>query len=103
MTPCNTYLYYTTAMALTVRLNAKVERALDALAKERRQTRSDIVREALEQYTASSSRRRPDQSAHQAWRDVIGIVDSGGHHPSATTGERFTALVRQKARARRPR
>jgi Arc/MetJ-type ribon-helix-helix transcriptional regulator len=90
-------------MALTVRLNAKLERAVNALAKERRQTRSDIVREALEQYTASNSYNARGQSTHLAWRDVIGIVDSGGHDPSATTGDRFAALVRQKARARRPR
>ena len=42
-------------MPLTVRLNARTERALDALARSRRQTQSDVVREALEQFTASNS------------------------------------------------
>lgn len=37
-------------MPLTVRLSPTTERALNALAKRRRQSRSDIVREALAHY-----------------------------------------------------
>jgi hypothetical protein len=90
-------------MALNVRLPAKTERALNALARRRRQTRSDVVREAIEQFAASgesaSNRRRPVD----AWADVIGIVDLSQRPTGQTTGERFTEIVRQKARARRPR
>ena len=90
-------------MALTVRLPPKTERALNGLARRRRQTRSDVVREAIEQYAASdvseSNRSRP----FDAWADVIGIVDLSERPKGQTTGERFTEIVRQKARARRPR
>jgi predicted nucleic acid-binding protein len=35
-------------MSMTVRLSARTERAVNALARRRRQTRSDVVRDALE-------------------------------------------------------
>ena len=76
---------------------------MNGLARRRQQTRSDVVREAIEQYAASdvseSNRSRP----LDAWSDVIGIVDLGERQTGQTTGERFTEMVRQKARARRPR
>lgn len=90
-------------MALTVRLSPATERALDEFVRRRRQTRSDVVREAIEHYTTSNAKSSPDDSALAAWVDVIGIVDSGTRQSGKTTGERFTELVRRKAHARRPR
>ena len=90
-------------MPLTVRLTAKTERALDAMARRRRQTRSDVVREAIERYTAGSDGDTADRHPYHQWADVIGIVRIGGRDPQKTTGERFTDLVKQKARARRSR
>jgi hypothetical protein len=109
-------------MPMNVRLSASTERAVNALARRRRQTRSDLVRDALEHYTATNggdaSRGRP----YDAWLDVIGVVSSVGKTSVGkasvevraggttstrgrrrTTGEQFTAIVRKKARARRPR
>ena len=45
-------------MPLTVRLSAKTKRALNALAKRRRLSRSDVVREAIERYEAGQAARR---------------------------------------------
>ena len=90
-------------MALTVRLSPATERVLDELVRRRRQTRSDVVREAIEHYTTSSATSSPDDSAFPSWADVIGVVDSGTRPSRKTTGERFTELVRRKAHARRPR
>ena len=104
-------------MPMNVRLSASTERAVNALARRRRQTRSDVVRDALEHYTATNggdaSRGRP----YDAWLDVIGVVSAGKtsvgkvsvdvrtatRDRTRTTGEQFTAIVREKARARRPR
>jgi Arc/MetJ-type ribon-helix-helix transcriptional regulator len=105
-------------MPVNVRLSASTERAVNALARRRRQTRSDVVRDALEHYTATNGgdirRGRP----YDAWLDVIGVVSTAGKTSvgkasvevrtpartrGRTTGERFTAIVREKARARRPR
>jgi hypothetical protein len=41
-------------MPMTVRLSARTERAVNALARRRGQTRSDVVRDALEHYTATN-------------------------------------------------
>lgn len=86
-------------MPLTVRLTAKTERALDAMARRRRQTRSDVVREAIERYTAGSDGETRDRGPFHQWADVIGIVRIGARDPQKTTGERFTDLVKRKARA----
>lgn len=91
-------------MSLTVRLSPTTERALTALARRRRQTRSDVVREAIEHYTsaagdADAGERRP----FHLWADVVGVVRTGGRSPEKATGELFTELVARKARARRSR
>ncbi|PYR18634.1 MAG: hypothetical protein DMF94_19165 [Acidobacteria bacterium] len=98
----NTYLYYgECAMPMTVRLSARTERAVNALARRRRQTRSDVVRDALDHYTASNGAAAGRGRPYHAWLDVIGVVSSGAGDRSRTTGELFTAFVREKARARR--
>jgi hypothetical protein len=90
-------------MPLNVRLNPKTERLLNALAKRRRQTRSDVVREAIERFGAAEEPARTTQTVYDQWVDVIGSVRLGARDPHRTTGELFTELVRQKARARRSR
>ena len=89
-------------MALTVRLSPKNEQALNALAKRRQLSRSDVVREAIARYEASDGGDETGQRPYDAWLDVIGIVRLGAREPDRTTGEQFTALVR-RARKRRAR
>lgn len=88
-------------MPLTVRLDPGTERRLEQLARRTRQTRSDIVREALERYAAEQATATGDGSAQAAWADVIGIVASNGRDDHRNTGERFTEVARRKARDRR--
>jgi predicted DNA-binding protein len=91
-------------MLLTVRLTPKTERALNALARRRRQTRSDVVREAIEHYTsATTDNDMQDGRPYHLWVDVIGAVRIGKRNPQKTTGELFTDVVVRKARARRSR
>ena len=90
-------------MPITVRLSPKTERTLNALAKRRRQTRSDVVREAIEQFGVESESAGGEPSAYDAWADVIGIGRFAARDPKKTTGEQFTEIVREKARARRAR
>ena len=91
-------------MPLTVRLSPRTERALNILTKRHRQSRSDIVREALAHYEATTADAgvgapRP----YDAWLDVIGVIDVGARHRGRTTGEQLTDILREKARARRAR
>ena len=89
-------------MALTVRLGPRTERALNALAKRKRLSRSDVVREALIRYGAEDGA-DVGTDVHAAWLDVIGIVNLGVRDPARTTGDQFTALLRKRSRARRTR
>jgi predicted transcriptional regulator len=57
-------------MALTVRLGPKTERALNALARRKRLSRSDIVREALLRYGAEEGM-DVGGDVYAAWQDVI--------------------------------
>ena len=88
-------------MALTVRLRPQTERALNALARRKRLSRSDVVREAIERYGADEGPARDD--VHAAWVDVLGIVDLGARDAARTTGEQFTDILRGRSRARRAR
>jgi hypothetical protein len=87
---------------LTVRLNPGTERALNALAKRRRLSRSDVVREAIAQYARSSLEKAPD-SPYDDWLDVIGVVNLGVRDPERTTGQQFTDTIRPRARKPRAR
>ncbi len=89
-------------MALTVRLGPKTERALNALAKRKRLSRSDVVREALIRYGAEEGAAE-GSSAYDAWMDVIGVVNLGVRDPARTTGDQFAAILKKRPGARRPR
>lgn len=90
-------------MALTVRLNPRTERTLNTLAKQRRLSRSDVVREALARYGADDDGGDAAARPYDAWLDVIGVVSLGARNSARTTGEQFTTIVRQQARTRRAR
>lgn len=89
-------------MLLTVRLSPKTERTLKALAKRRRLSRSDVVREALTRYDARD-RSGEAGGPFDAWLDVVGVVSLGVRDPTRTTGEQLTATLRRQARTRRAR
>ena len=90
-------------MPLSVRLDADTERVLGRLAKKRKQTKSEIVRDAIgllarQEQGVDGTQRPYDRIAH-----LIGCVDSGGARLSERTGEKFTALLRARERERRSR
>jgi len=85
---------------LTVRLSPKSERALNALAKRRRLSRSDVVRDALTRYEADDGSGKPGSRPYDAWLDVIGAVSLGVRDPARTTGQQLTAILRHQVRAR---
>ena len=89
-------------MALTVRLGPKTERTLNALARRKKLSRSDVVREALIRYGAEEGAAE-GANAYAAWMDVIGVVNLGVRDPARTTGDQFTAILKKRSRARRTR
>ncbi|HEX5473929.1 MAG TPA: CopG family transcriptional regulator [Vicinamibacterales bacterium] len=89
-------------MALTVRLWPEAERALNAAAKRRGLSRSDVVREALAQYVAGEPA-DPHTRPYDAWVDVIGVVNVGVRDTGRTTGEQFAAELRARSGKQRAR
>jgi predicted transcriptional regulator len=89
---------------LSVRLDSKTENVVKRLARERNQTRSHVIREAIaafERDQTTESRSAP--GPWEALAHLVGVADSGGQRLSERTGDRFTVLLRTKARARRTR
>jgi hypothetical protein len=76
---------------------------LNVVAKRRRLSRSDVVREAVAQYGTNEGIADAASGPYGAWVDVIGTVNPGVRQPNQTTGEQFTAILRGRGRARRPR
>ena len=80
-------------MALSVRLDAKTESLIGRLARRRRQSKSEVIRDAIgvlaKQEEKDTKKKR--------------CVDSGGANLSRNTGEKFSKLLREKANARRSR
>ena len=66
-------------------------------------SRSDVVREALTRYEAEEGSGKATGRSYDAWLDVIGVVNLGVRDPARTTGEQFSAMLRQQARTRRAR
>lgn len=84
----------------TVRLDPKLESTLERLAKRRGQTKSDIIRDAIERLAAQEARDEP--SALDRLRPFVGVADSGGQNLSRDTGRKFREILEAKRRAGNP-
>jgi hypothetical protein len=90
-------------MSLTVRLTPQAERTLNALARRRQLSRSDVIREALARYDTWDADENVGGRPYEAWLDVIGVIDLGVRDVERTTGEQLSAMLRRQAHARRAR
>ncbi len=88
-------------MALSVRLEAKTESLIGRLARRRRQTKSEVIRDAIgvlaKQEEKGTGKKRPyDLVAH-----LIGCVKGGPRNLSIDTGRKFHDMLVERARKRR--
>ena len=88
-------------MPLSVRLDASTEQLVERLARKRRQTKSEVVRDAIgmlaQQEKGSNEKKRPyDLIAH-----LIGCVRGGPPDLSVRTGEKFKQLLIGRRKRRR--
>jgi len=93
-------------MPTSVRLDARTQGLIRRLAKRRGQTKSELIRtaiDALAREAAEAEARTSGLSAYDRVMHVIGIADSGGARLSERTGERFRELLTKQARGRRSR
>ena len=93
-------------MPTSIRLDPAAERLLRRLAKRRAQTKSEVIRaaiEALARETEGDPAGRGRASAFDRVAHVVGVADSGGAGLSEDTGAKLRALLAARARASRPR
>jgi Arc/MetJ-type ribon-helix-helix transcriptional regulator len=88
-------------MTLSVRLDAKTQSLLGRLARRRRQSKSEVIRDAIgvlaEQEEKGGEKKRPyDLVAH-----LIGCVKGGPRNLSVDSGRKFHDMLVERARKRR--
>ena len=88
-------------MSLSVRLDSKTESLLGRLARKRRQTKSEVIRDAIgvlaKQEENDGAKMRPyDLVAH-----LIGCVKGGPRDLSVGSGEKFRKMLVERSRHRR--
>jgi len=89
-------------MTITVRLPRAKEAALARLAKTKGQTKSNVVRHAIDLILQGETAGATPKGPYEAMAHLIGCADSGGTEVlSESTGRRFAALMKERARARR--
>jgi Arc/MetJ-type ribon-helix-helix transcriptional regulator len=88
-------------MPVSVRLDAKTESLIGRLARKRRQTKSEVIRDAIgvlaDQEDKGAKKKRPyDLVAH-----LIGCVKGGPRNLSVEAGKKFHDMLIERARKRR--
>jgi len=78
------------ATPVTVRLGRDTRRRIARIARRKRVSASEIIREALEVYV---ERYDAAVSPYEAVADLIGVVHGGNPQRSAQTGRQFTELL----------
>jgi hypothetical protein len=78
-------------MPLSLRLNTETERALDRIAQRKGQTKSEVVRQAIEELVV-----RERLTPYERIEDLIGSVTGGPDDLSEDTGRRLRSLLEAK-------
>jgi hypothetical protein len=79
------------ASPLTLRLDAKTRQRLERIARRKRLSTSEVVRQAIE---AWADRQEPITSPYEVVADLLGIVHGGKADRSEQTGRRFARLLK---------
>ena len=80
-------------MPTSVRLDTKTERMVERLARQRGQTRSQVIREAIALAASSETHRPNPNRPYEAMKHLIGIAHGGPPNLSERTGEKFTRML----------
>ena len=85
---------------LNVRLDDETHRSVVRIARARRRSKSEIVRQAIAEYAKGQE---PGRTAYDTWKDVIGIAKGLPSDLSQRAGERFTEMLLEERRRKRAR
>lgn len=78
---------------LAVRLDSQSEAVLEKLVRETGHTKSELVREALTDFSRRKSGVKSGRRPYDLMKDGIGIWRSGGLNLSENTGDRFYEML----------
>lgn len=85
------------ASPLTLRLDPKTRQRIARLARRKRLSTSEVIRQAIAAWADSQE---PVASPYEAIKDLIGVVHGGNPHRSEQTGVRFAALLKRRSKRR---
>jgi Ribbon-helix-helix protein, copG family len=85
-------------MATSIRLTAKLEHLVARLARQRGQSKSDIIRAALIAFANGDRRQSHPLAPYAAMKHLLGCASGGPPDLSVKTGEKFRSLLRGKPR-----
>jgi hypothetical protein len=85
-------------MPTSVRLDVSTEQKLERLARQRKTSKSAILREAVDALARRSRAGEDAGSVFSRVQDLIGCVRGGPRNLSTRTGEKFRRLLEQKRR-----
>lgn len=81
------------ASPLTLRLDEKTRRQIARIARRKRLSTSEVVRQAIE---AWAERQEPLAAPFELASDLLGVVRGGKATRSAQTGRRFAKLLKER-------
>ena len=81
------------ASPMTLRLDKATRQRIARIARRRRVSASDVVREAIEAWVV---RQESQASPYQVMADLIGVVHGGTPGRSTDTGRRFKDLLHRR-------
>jgi Arc/MetJ-type ribon-helix-helix transcriptional regulator len=82
---------------LTLRLDKETRRRITRIARRKRLSVSEVVRQAIEGW---ADHQEPLTSPFEAMQDLLGVVRGGNRKRSEQTGRRFAKLLKRR-RSRR--
>ena len=85
------------ASPLTLRLDEKTRQRIARLARCKRLSTSEVIREAI---AAWADRQEPVTSPYDAMKDLIGVVRGGNPKRSERTGRGLKALLKRRGNRR---
>ena len=88
----------TVGKVLNVRIDDETHDRIARIARARRRSRSAIVRDFIEE---GARRAEPTETAHDAWKEVLGIAKGLPADLSEKTGARFRRTLEERSSGRK--
>jgi hypothetical protein len=83
-------------MPINVRLDVETERTIQQLARNKGQTKSEVIREAIGLLARQTKAAEETERPYDIVRDLIGCVRGGPPDLSVKTGEQFQRILMKK-------